>query len=589
MDRRTDTPPVDNPEPAHTAPAAGEDKSANQEGVPNQSENIPAKLASRDPERKVDRALFVVDVKGSDAPIKTGFSSPKFPPPSPTLSHSSEDLIIFTGRNNKPSLQNEPKTSVDIRHSSATHAPEGVKGTSLHHKGEHERPHQSERSFSSGIKLIDDPPLISLDIVATEATVELKVSASEKANGRDGNKRSRNHAQRMAKRESKAKETEDAMLADYIANMREHGEDDVVDKQPYNKRDLGGEEIDIGDEDHATVPKTSASPDVTAKDDWASSDLQDFENLSTSDEVLGSIQHILAKRTRSNGLQYLIVWEGQTTDDARWTLSSSLTMSGAVEQIRVFEEKLKEKEKAFAAAALNDSTDSSDPDWEPDPLDESDQDSDDEEGRIKDNEDLLQRKIARMTDEKIARLLSKQEELGMGSDELLLFDDDDVEDDEDGYGADDNDVQAEDEKLPYSPTLNRTLPTYKRSRRGLAAASSMEPYGDFDIMDRDRPSLQKRAKGRGPPLPFELSDPELEANLRTTWEKDRTKKSIRKQEREELRAQGLLGKKSKDKAGPYNQYSNGIDIDKIKNDIKKLLLSTNETYVFHPISYLAKH
>jgi hypothetical protein len=50
------------------------------------------------------------------------------------------------------------------------------------------------------------------------------------------------------------------------------------------------------------------------------------------------------------------------------------------------------------------------------------------------------------------------------------------------------------------------------------------------------------ARGRVDKLVLDISDSELEAELQMVFENDRVKKKERKQEREELRAQGLLGK-----------------------------------------------
>ena len=61
------------------------------------------------------------------------------------------------------------------------------------------------------------------------------------------------------------------------------------------------------------------------------------------------------------------------------------------------------------------------------------------------------------------------------------------------------------------------------------------------------------------------------------WEKDRTKKKMRKQERQELRAQGLLGKKNK--VDLKAKYSEGISTIEVKMEIKDSLLSSLERCV----------
>ncbi|KAI9788639.1 MAG: hypothetical protein M1816_006785 [Peltula sp. TS41687] len=565
-----------------SCPATDEHDTTDRQEVLNEPKEFVMALRSRKPEPKEDQPLFVVDVEGSKVPINTGFTLPKYPPPSPTLSSSSHEIVMYTGR--------QSKTDLLQTHLTEAHARQDIGGTYVNEKGYNMAFDEPERSFNSGVTVIDDPS-VSLDMNTTDATIDLAVTPINEANLESvitpieeahGMRKSKSQSrrERRAKLQSKAREGDESMLDDYIKNTREHGED------------LGDL---LGDEGDATVPEASVSQDESTRGGWESEDLRDFDHLSTSDEVMDTIHDILSKRIRPSGLQYLVVWEGQAVDDARWILSSSLTMAGASEHIQAFEKVL--MAKACSTKAVYEATDDSDSDWIPNPLDGSDENSedenerfkdvsDDEEHRYKDNEDHLQRKVAKMSDEKLARLLSKQEELGMGSDELLLYDDD-LEDD--GYEADDNDGQAETENVPYSTFTRTTLTLSPRSKRGLTAATASDPYGDFDIMDRDRPSLQKKGKGRGPALPFELSDPELQANLQASWEKDRSKKSARKQEREELRAQGLLGSnKKKDKAGPHSPYSNSVEVQRVKAQIKSFLRSSDEVMALPPMDHRAR-
>ncbi|ODM18312.1 hypothetical protein SI65_06183 [Aspergillus cristatus] len=80
------------------------------------------------------------------------------------------------------------------------------------------------------------------------------------------------------------------------------------------------------------------------------------------------------------------------------------------------------------------------------------------------------------------------------------------------------------------------------SASAFADALESDPYHGFDIMDFNRPSLRKKAKGRKGPPDLMLSDSELEMELEKAWRNDREKKKSKKQKREELRSQGLLGR-----------------------------------------------
>ncbi|KDB22966.1 hypothetical protein H109_05156 [Trichophyton interdigitale MR816] len=103
-----------------------------------------------------------------------------------------------------------------------------------------------------------------------------------------------------------------------------------------------------------------------------------------------------------------------------------------------------------------------------------------------------------------------------------------------------------------------------------------DPYGAFDIMDYNRTSLMgKKARGKMPD--FDLSDSELESNIHASWENDRRKKKAKKLEREELRAQGLLGKPGK--ARPRVNTP-----DDIRDEIRSFMMSRTQTLQLPPMA-----
>jgi hypothetical protein len=218
-----------------------------------------------------------------------------------------------------------------------------------------------------------------------------------------------------------------------------------------------------------------------------------------------------------------------------------------------------------------DNADSEDGDDGEDEDDEDDEDEDDDS--ILDDLDLIERKMARLSDEKIARLLAKQKGLGIPSDELLLFDDDDdIDDDGALEAAVAGEAQAYTRNRPKSARRAKKVPTF-------AGESSEPPYDDFDIMDFDRPSLKARKKGKlsGQPNLENLSDPDLIEQLMRSWETDRARKKSRKEEREALRSQGLLGKGKKDnKADLMEKYNEGMSINEIKQELETFLNSSHE-------------
>ncbi|KAI8939740.1 hypothetical protein NX059_003485 [Plenodomus lindquistii] len=353
----------------------------------------------------------------------------------------------------------------------------------------------------------------------------------------------------------------DAAMDDYLQNMEEFGlTADAMAASGFARREM---DLDAGshndwesasdsqgeeeeEDDEATDP-----PDEP-HDSWDSDNLRDFADLSTSSDVMDTIVRILAKRTRSSGLQYLCVYEGSVTDDARWLPYTFLKSSSEQQLVRIFEEEadLREQERS----SLSDSADS----------DEEEDTDDDEE----------------IDDETIARVLQKQEELGLGSDEVLLYAGDEIFDAPFNYKSSSFGPSGSKKQRQSRGRGNRE-PSFP-SASALADALAMDPYGGFDIMDTDRPSLRPRKKGRRGQMPPELDDADLNDQLQNAWENDRAKKRLKKAEREELRQQGLLGRKGK---GPNLKvkYQGGIVMEDVVEEIREFLMGDMQTLSLPPM------
>lgn len=117
------------------------------------------------------------------------------------------------------------------------------------------------------------------------------------------------------------------------------------------------------------------------------------------------------------------------------------------------------------------------------------------------------------------------------------------------------------------------------SASAFADALESDPYFGFDIMDFNRPSLRKKPKGKRSIPDLVLSDSESEIELQETWRNDRTKKKLRKKEREELRVQGLLGRK----AGHPDlkaKYPKEMNMEEFMTELRSFLLSAKNRFVF---------
>ncbi|KIV81901.1 hypothetical protein PV11_04050 [Exophiala sideris] len=343
------------------------------------------------------------------------------------------------------------------------------------------------------------------------------------------------------------REQEEAIMNDYIANLAmdddsDEDEDEIDGRKPAGKRNEHFRFLDGAAEANAKVqlqPSTAREPKHLKIDqaiDWDSADLEDFDDLSTTDEEVGEISQVLRHRVRASGAQYLVTAEGQEVGEARWVLKAKLQSDSAVEEIRIFEEI-----QAFDVQETSeDSDDESGGDEALDDLVEDIESEDDENARILAH-------TSRMTDEQIARALAKQEELGLGGDELLLFDGD-VGDRDDDIVVDE--FTAGDEFISFSTKSHLSSRNKsKRNRRlrdsfppaeAFADALEQDPYGAFDIMDFDRPSLKPKKGGRKDPLNWGLDDEDLAEHLHSTWSKDREKKAARKRDKQEAREAAML-------------------------------------------------
>lgn len=171
----------------------------------------------------------------------------------------------------------------------------------------------------------------------------------------------------------------------------------------------------------------------------------------------------------------------------------------------------------------------------------------------------------------------------------VLDDGPEESDESDGFGAvsvsEDGDIDTElleDLALEYAKKgktagSRGNLPILSAS--AFADALEDDPYYGFDIMDFDRPSLQKKGKGKMPPaLDLMPSDSDMEFRLQEVWQSDRKKKKAKKKEREELRSQGLLGREPRDPDLKV-KYSKGMNVEEVMTEIRAFLLSPRTRYV----------
>jgi hypothetical protein len=360
----------------------------------------------------------------------------------------------------------------------------------------------------------------------------------------------------------------DAAMDDYMQNVEDFGltDDMVAGASAFASREMDLDAGSHNDWESASGSQEGDSPGLfqgLGDDDWDSDMLQDFEDMSTSSDVMEAVQSIMAKRIRKSGLHYLCVYEGCLPDDARWLPATFLKSPGEKRIIKAFEEKVAEREEQMFTSG--DSTD-----------DDEDEDEEDDD----DDDDMNGEEL---DDETLARRLQKQEELGFGSEKLML------------YGGDEFFDGSAPAKFSSSSYISFGRPNRKQKGRGrnnrdpsfpsasaMVDALEMDPYGAFDIMDTERPSLKPKKKGRRGQPPAELEDSDLNEQMQNTWAADRAKKRLKKAEREELRQQGLLGRKGKS-PNLKVKYQGGIVMEDIVEELREFLMGDMQALSLPPM------
>lgn len=530
------------------------------EGLDSMSKRSSVERALKSAE--ASNEIFFTDLKGAKEPVHTGLAPPLMRrSPSPIGSDSSGEFIIFAGR--RHSCKKGDQTHISDAQSKALNGQETNNVSKL--SGQH--------SFVATV--IDDPIKVGMERIQDhpkQRPRSFSPSDSERItghlNGNSGATATKSRRRRRG-RHPRQEAKDEGILDDYIANLRDEGDlEAFVESSMFSQRDLDRSDSAGWQDEVEPLTTMRVKRNSLKNSKWDSADLGDFDELSTSNEAVDSIEQVHSKRERPSGVQYLVTRAGYTVDDARWFPSTSLNISGAEALIQQFEDK--------AELNLLDGSDVSDASLTIDEQMAQDlqEDLDDHE----DEKDLEDRRQARMTDEQIARLLSKQEELGLGSKDLMLFDGGDVgTDSEEEVQLDGLWERAVTHRAPFRSKGTKRSPSSFPSATAFADVLDQDPYKGFDVMDQQRPSLRKRPKGRRGKLHMDLSDSELEQSIQTSWEKDRTKKNMRKQEREELRVQGLLGKKNK--IDMKAKYSEGITMTEVKNEIREFLISSMDRYV----------
>ena len=354
---------------------------------------------------------------------------------------------------------------------------------------------------------------------------------------------------------------EDDILADYILHMEDSNDDeelvaDTATTEPEGTTMLGGT--------NSNSAKAIANMYSQDSANEANLDLSNFDSISTSSGDHTVVRKVFAKRSRPSGIQYLVTTTDSKTHEARWLPLRCLKTLDAKEQIALFEAKNLSDERFFTTYDDCDVTNTQ-------------QDS------IDIGDERNKTWATGMTDEKMAQLLSKQEQLGLGSDQLLLFDGDLVSNDQQDLSI----MQQINRnkgglRSKNNQSLGRSLPGIQ----ALTPDLSLEPYNSISNMEYNRSSLRTESKHRRTIAELTFANTDLDDHLQQAWNKDRAKKKARKQEREELRRLGLLG--ISNKTDLRSVYHNGISSADIAEEVEHFLFSSSQRFAAFPSATMAR-
>lgn len=486
--------------------------------------SIPDKIPQTDPLATCS-SLPANTTDSADALAQMTIRSPS-PSPSAASTASSEERIVFRGRARTPL----PRTTPPSRSTEADSAP------------------STAPLLATQPAVPDAAPLLATRPVVPDAAPLLATQPSVPWESRSKPGVGRLPVQDRPRMDDFDKvDPRDAAMDDYAQNAEANGMiHDMLAIAGFGRREL---DLDAGSHNDWESDQDLEVPSGMEPDDgWTSDQARDLDDLSTSDEVHGIVVRITGRRTRSHGLQYQVIYEGYTRDDARWIPAVNLTTPSDKILIEAYEVKLLAREEQHQQQGSST--------------------SDSEVEYVMDGESSEE--DVEVDDEQLARAWQKQEEMGIDDDELVLYAADAYFSDLVGAVGTSRSTtkQSNTRRQQRFGSGRRGDPTFP-SASAMADAIEMDPYAGFDIMDTERPSLRLKKKGRKGQMPPELAgdDSDLNEQMQATWATDRAKKRLKKAEREELRKQGLLGRKGK---GPdlSVKYKDGFVLAEVVEEIR---------------------
>ncbi|KAL9615511.1 MAG: hypothetical protein Q9167_000024 [Letrouitia subvulpina] len=361
---------------------------------------------------------------------------------------------------------------------------------------------------------------------------------------------------------------EDEILADYIANVRASGEfflgEDTLafDGSPrIGLATLNQSKKDAVDSSDMHTGKLNFKARET---EWNPTSLHKYDNVNTAKDVLKKADGELFQRSIDSTKEYSNPENTEGTDQSYGMPPTSFP------KFRRAANNLLSLSKSLEAVHILDA--------------ESLQVNDDVGGPHGGSIFNQEKRKTNPSDTKAAEFFTELKGLDLGSDQSFVLDGLDF--DEEGESTDD----WNEDELGQFHLMGKQAKLQFPKRRAPSNLANWDEnqHQGLDTLHEGQPSRGKKSLKRRATHSFGSLDTELEALLQSAWEKDRAKKSVRKQERELRRAHGLLGKKRKGQSEPEDQYPPGLSIQQITDTFNGFLGSSVTSLTLQPMRPLER-
>lgn len=421
---------------------------------------------------------------------------------------SSEDDILFAGRNStQPHGSSKQPLSSCRKH---------AKFSSMAEVGDFHT--------HSGISLVDSS--------------EFDAQMRAKSNSRSGRRKQQNKSRLRKDNVDSSEGDDNAAFDDYVTNLRENAEwsDTAGDAEGSSQMD-GPEGLE----------------------------LQAYEGMPMSDGTVGTVSYILPRRQRPNGHQSVIACQQLPVDDALWDPLTPIAAPAVP-----LEDGFDDAQKLSTIQLLDIQSEYEDAEsaiyWGTDDDAEANEDI---EAKI----DLLEQCKTRLSNERSTRMLQSQDALAILSMDVESFvgaNHTRLADEELGTAQPAKLCRLKVRKAHEDPSLSHKSLHFSMDEETIAPEGK-GARGHYNFIGGGQSHLSGGFKTNQDHLEFGLSDSDIAYELRAAWEVDRSKKRAKKQEREALRARGLLGKNNRIKPDLKVRYSDGMSMDHVQEELEDFL------------------